>query len=100
MNDEETLQKAIASLRQLNSEILGVPEHSRSASDKFAFSVIPTILPILRVVLKMTQIDSTITRSSSDYRHELNLAQSIISTTKQEKIDYTIVSPTELENED
>jgi hypothetical protein len=48
----------------------------------------------------MTQIDSTITRSSSDYRHELNLAQSIISTTKQEKIDYTIVSPTELENED
>ena len=100
MNDEETFQTAIANLRELNSEILKVPESSRSAAEKFAASVIPTILPILRVVLKMTQIDASITRSSSDYRRELNLAQSIISSTKYEKIDYTVVSPTELENED
>jgi len=100
MNDEETFQTAIANLRELNSEILKVPESSRSATEKFAASVIPTILPILRVVLKMTQIDASITRSSSDYRRELNLAQSIISSTKHEKIDYTVVSPTELENED
>jgi hypothetical protein len=99
VTDEETIQIAIANLRELNSQLLKVPETSRSNIQVFVLAVAPNILPILRVALKMAQLNSELTRSSSDFRRELNLAQSIISATKQKNIDYDIYVPTELDEE-
>lgn len=86
MNNEEILQSAIQILRTIISSTVNADTKTPAA--RYAAATAPAILSILRVALKMMQIDRHSADSVTGFAYELNLAKAIVKSCAPDKVSY------------
>jgi len=73
-----TLQHAIAELRNKQIELSAIPTHELTKDQMYIATTIPATLAIIRVTLKELQVTPEAT-STTGYGHEIHLARAVVS---------------------
>lgn len=100
-NDEQIVQDAIAELRRMQSQlVLGTTPEEVGPYQRFSIRTIPSILSILRVTLRVLQLDPDAAKTVNGYANEVNLARAIIKDATEEQKEYFVAECPEQEDED
>lgn len=96
MNDEEAIQKAIATLREWQHCYSSyAPGHTFTASEQYQIDTIPSTMSILRVALRAFEM-SPDRKSNIGFDRELNLARAII----KQSLKEVVVEPDQAPEDD
>lgn len=101
MNNEQIIQAAIAELRRMQSElVLNTTPAEVGPYQRFSIRTIPAILSILRVTLKVIQIDPDSANTVNGYANEINLARAVIQFMTEDQKEYYVEDLPQQEDED
>lgn len=101
INNEQIIQSAISELRRMQSElVLNTTPEEVGPYQRFSIRTIPSLLSILRVTLRIIQLDPESANSVNGYANEVNLARAIIQDATEEQKEYFVAECPEQEDED